>query len=132
MRVDAWASGPGVISRRPTSEPMSWPAEKLGPAPVRITTRTRSSASAAANAAPFEEPFVADAPVGVVVADRHHDPAIVHLVLGPAVDAAGRGRRAGAVRVVRAEVDPVATDEVDGAVEPPHLRGDEAAQHVAP
>src|SRR5438034_4086147 len=31
---------------------MSWPAEKLGPAPVRMTTRMASSASAAAKAAP--------------------------------------------------------------------------------
>ena len=43
-------SGPGVHSARDSLLPMSWPAEKIGPAPLRITTRTVSSASAAMNA----------------------------------------------------------------------------------
>ena len=47
---DGCWSGPGVHSADGLLRAMSWPAENIGPAPPRITTRTVSSASAARNA----------------------------------------------------------------------------------
>jgi hypothetical protein len=75
-------------------------------------------------AAPREQPLAVDRAVLVVVPDRHHDPALADLVLGPAVDLAAGG-------VGTEQLDAVTDDLVHGAVEPSELGRDERPKRVS-
>src|SRR3954453_9934849 len=92
--------------------------EQVGGVPVTLPT-------------PAEEPPPVAPPVFVVVSDRHHDPAITHLVLGPAVHLPG-----GRLRLLSSagltERDAVPADLVDRSVELAHRGGDPFPQGLTP
>src|SRR4029079_16645974 len=71
-----------------------------------------------------EPPGAVDVAIGVLVDDRLPDPLVERLVLGAAVHHAGRG-------VVVDEVDAMADDHVDAAVEALEDRPEERAYGVA-
>ena len=81
--VDGLLVGCEVRSSTATADPMSWPDEKSGPTPPRITTRTSSSFSAGAEGVvelDEQAPVLRVAGVGPVQEDAD-DPALVVLLV---------------------------------------------------